>query len=235
MVDGAAKGDDGVGSRLQREVFSASGQLPDDGHDRDEVREDGLPGDGIPIRPVVDRRAVVRRQGAETEAVQVDRFEIVVVEEDVLVALVGALLRSLAASAAVDFLHDEPAGGGMGQQQVHDAPLRDHDLVRRAVEEVLARSVAAGDAVDARGNLDFGEAAPVGLGQVGRAGGDFLDANDGPFVDGMGIADGIDGIHRQQLQGVRPRTLVVLDTGRCKQRRHDEKNPFHSLIRQVSP
>ena len=123
----------------------------------------------------------------------------------------------------------------MGQQEVHDAPLRDHDLVRRSVEEILAGTVAAGDAVDARGNLGFREAAPVCPGKVGRAGRNFLDADDGPFVDRMGVACGIDGVHRQQLQGVRPGTLIILDTGRCKKGQPYEKHPFHSLIRQVSP
>jgi hypothetical protein len=81
-------------------------------------------------------------------------------------SLVGAFLRSLAAASAVDFLDDESAGGGMRQDEVYDAALRDHDLVRRAVEQVLAHPVAAGNAVDAGRNVNLRQTALVGLGLV---------------------------------------------------------------------
>ena len=184
---------------------------------------------------MVDGRAVERRQRAEAQAVQVHGLEVVVVEDEILVALVGALLRGLAAATGIEFLDHEPAGRGMRQPQVHDAPLRDHHLVRRAVEEVFPGSVAAGDAVDARRNFGLRKAAAVGLGQVRRSGGDFLDADDRTLMDRMGITVRIDGVHRQQLQGVRPGTLVFLDTGHGEQGQSYEQQPFHSLIRQVSP
>ena len=115
MVDGAAEGHDGIFARGQREILPASGQLPDHCHDRREIREHGLPRHRVAFRPVIDGSAVVRRQGAETEAVQIRRLEVVVVDDEVLVALVSAFLRGLAATAAVDFLDDEPAGRRMRQ------------------------------------------------------------------------------------------------------------------------
>ena len=123
----------------------------------------------------------------------------------------------------------------MRQPQVHDAPLRDHHLVRRAVEEVFPGSVAAGDAVDARRYLDLRKAATVGPDQVCGPGGNLLDADDRAFVDGMGIAVRIDSVHRKQLQGVRPGTLVFLGAGREQDGQTYEQEPFHSLIRQVRP
>ena len=123
----------------------------------------------------------------------------------------------------------------MGQRQVHDAALGHDHLVRHSVEEVAARAVAAGDAVDAGRDFDLRKAATVGFRGVGGAGGDVLHADDRPFVDGVGITGRVHGVHRQQLQAVRPRTLVVLDAGRDEQGQTYERNPFHSLIRQVSP
>ena len=105
----------------------------------------------------------------------------------------------------------------MGQPQVHDPPLRDHHLVRRTVEEVLSGAVAAGNAIDTRRHRNLREAAAVRLRQIRGAGGDFLDADDRSLMDRMGIAVRVNGVHRQQLQGVRPGTLVVLDAGRHKQ------------------
>ena len=150
---------------------------------------------GKTVSPVTGSRSVERRQRAEAQAVQVHGLEVVVVDDEILVALVGAFLRGLAAAAGIDFLDHESAGRGMRQPQVHDAPLRDHHLVRRAVEEVFPRSVAAGNAVDARRNLDFRKAAAVGPGQVRGAGGNLLNADDRAFVDGIGIAVRIDGVH----------------------------------------
>ena len=125
----------------------------------------------------------------------------------------------------------------MRQDEVHDAPLRDHDLVRRAVEQVLAHPVAAGNAVDAGRNMNLRQAAFVCLGLVDSAGRHFLDADDGAFMDGVGVTCGIDGVHRQPLQPFRPGTLVVLDvTGHGKKKGESYENQsFHSLIRQVSP
>ena len=149
MVDGAAEADDCIGPGLQREGGSRAAYHPDGLDDWGKVRKVALR-----IGPGIGRGAVVRRKRAQAQAVQISDVFVVVVDNHILVALVGAFLWELGASAAIEFLDDQQTGQGAQQLHIQGyiGPGYQH-FVQRTVEEVVAHAVPHRDAVQAVGNV----------------------------------------------------------------------------------
>ena len=236
MVDGAAEGDERVLARLQGPGPAVSGEPPDDRHHRDEVREGQVARLRVPDEPAVGAGGVVRRQGTEAEAVQVGRLRIVVVQEDVLVALVGPFFRGLAAAADVEFLDDDAAGLGEVEREVERAVFRHEDAVFRPVEEGLAGPGAEGDPVHAGGKGHFGDAVAIGIGLVQGPRGHFFRLDRAGFRRGAGKGVRIDRPDGKVQEASRPGVLVISAAAEQEQCREGQgQDPFHSLMRQVRP
>lgn len=152
----ALEADNCIGARRQREGGAGSADLPYCLDYRNEVFV-------RIVRPWIRTVGIVRGESSEAETVKIDGLVVVVMDNHVLVGLVGTLLRGPAASSDIKFLNDKGACLGMQEAEADTqwAVVEPYTITGR-VEDVTAGTVAERDAVDAVRESSLGAAVAPG-------------------------------------------------------------------------
>ena len=166
MVYGSAYAEHGILTGLQRKSVPVPAELPHRVRYRHEIGQPVV-SFGIPDQERIACRGVVRMEGAEAETVQIAGLKVVVVYYHILVGLVIALGRGLAAAAGIYLLDHQASRAGVLHFQDQFLSRRNQGIsVCRGVEHVLPVPVAGTDAVQSGRQTEMGAPFPVGRTQI---------------------------------------------------------------------